>query len=181
MCVLKIDVGRNRADYLMNQARHFRVHWSIYSDERKRPVDSGRTSTRRWHKSVVFHTWLSLLPSLEDLPWVIRWRISRPIRNMNSEFNTNRVLMRARVQIGHRSYKLPQHQSQWPAKRFSRPLPFQERISWKICWEFCTNGSLTTSKIIRRLSRGPENRLLEKPDKNGNLPLMHACVKLDIA
>ena len=30
------------------------------------------------------------------------------------------------------------------------------------------------------LNRGPEHNLLEHPDKDGNLPLMHACAKLDI-
>jgi hypothetical protein len=30
-------------------------------------------------------------------------------------------------------------------------------------------------------SRGPDHFLLEQPDKNGNLPLMHACAKLDVA
>lgn len=28
--------------------------------------------------------------------------------------------------------------------------------------------------------RGPDHFLMEQPDKNGNLPLMHACGKLDI-
>jgi hypothetical protein len=28
---------------------------------------------------------------------------------------------------------------------------------------------------------GPEHPLLEHPDKDGNLPLMHACAKLDLA
>lgn len=28
--------------------------------------------------------------------------------------------------------------------------------------------------------RGPGHQLLEHPDKDGNLPLMHACAKLDI-
>jgi hypothetical protein len=30
------------------------------------------------------------------------------------------------------------------------------------------------------LKRGPGHQLLEHPDKDGNLPLMHACTKLDI-
>jgi hypothetical protein len=28
--------------------------------------------------------------------------------------------------------------------------------------------------------RGPGHQLLEHPDKDGNLPLMHACAKLDV-
>ena len=32
----------------------------------------------------------------------------------------------------------------------------------------------------RRLLRGAGHHLLEHPDKDGNMPLMHACAKLDI-
>lgn len=34
--------------------------------------------------------------------------------------------------------------------------------------------------ILEIFFRGPNHRLLEQPDKDGNLPLMHACAKLDI-
>ena len=30
------------------------------------------------------------------------------------------------------------------------------------------------------LPRGPGHHLLEHPDKDGNMPLMHACAKMDI-
>ncbi len=37
-----------------------------------------------------------------------------------------------------------------------------------------------TKFYISIYKRGPEHPLLEHPDKDGNLPLMHSCAKLDI-
>ena len=36
------------------------------------------------------------------------------------------------------------------------------------------------NKIFTFYFRGSDHQLLEQPDKDGNLPLMHACAKLDI-
>lgn len=43
-----------------------------------------------------------------------------------------------------------------------------------------SNISFTNRIRFLFYCRGPEHHLLEHPDKDGNLPLMHACAKLDI-
>lgn len=60
--------------------------------------------------------------------------------------------------------------------RFSRQRSVGEINERSVSLLASDERGMALSLIVR----GPGHHLLEHPDKDGNLPLMHACAKLDI-